>query len=205
MTASHEKPRIRPARAPLLHIVRGESASGHKGEERDVVNAIRQIETNEAPTEAIGRQAAYPELIQLVRHLDTQILTCQLFHMIALIGLIPLGAFAVLEQAEWRGFLSLGLLAVALVANWTVLSTKLTLQKLCWTRELRELETELFPAGDGPFTRQKVFFDNLTSEDVGWFDRVLVQDIGTRRFQLVVPLALLAALLTTVLMTLVNY
>ena len=167
------------------------------------MNAVRQLKTAPTPAETTSRQMAYPELIRLVRHLDTQILTCQLFHMVAMAGLIPLSAFSVLQQTDWRGFLALELLAIALMASWTVLSSKLTLQKLCWTKELRELETQLFPAGEGPFTRQKEFFDNLTSENVGWLDRFLVRDVGTRRFQLVVPLALLTALLTTVLLTLV--
>jgi hypothetical protein len=106
-------------------------------------------------------------------------------------------AYFVLKQASWYILVSLGLLAMALAAHWASVSTKLTLQKLCWTRELRALEEVLFGAGHGPFTRQKIFFNQLVDQNVSWFDQLFMREIGTKRFRPLPALTLLTALLGT--------
>jgi hypothetical protein len=106
-------------------------------------------------------------------------------------------AYFALQQASWYIFVSLSLLAMALAAHWASLSTKLTLQKLCWTGELRALEEVLFPTGHGPFARQKIFFDQLVDQDVGWFDQLCMREIGAKRFRPIPALTLLIALLGT--------
>ena len=149
-------------------------------------------------TETTPEQSAYTVLVGLIQHLDIQILSSQRFHIALLSSIAPVMAYFALEQASWYIFVSLSLLAMALAAHWASASTKLTLQKLCWTRELRELEEMLFPAGHGPFTRQEIFFNQLVDQDVSQFDQLFMREIGTRRFRPIPALTLLTALLSTV-------
>ena len=146
-------------------------------------------------TETAPEQSAYTVLVGLVQHLDIQILSSQLFHIAVLSSIAPLVAYFALKQAAWYILVALCLLALALAIHWAWASTKLALQKLCWVGELLVLEEVLFPAGHGPFTRQKIFFDQLADQDVSWIDQLFMREIGTKHFRLIPALMLLIALL----------
>ena len=163
---------------------------------------MQQALTKNPPSENLGtettpEQSAYTVQVELIQHLDMQILSSQRFHIAMLSSTAPVMAYFALEQASWYILVSLGLLAMALAAHWASVSIKLTLQKLCWTRELRMLEEVLFPAENGPFTRQKIFFNQLVDQNVSWFDQLFMREIGTTRFRPIPALTLLTALLST--------
>ena len=129
---------------------------------------------NIAPSETENQQSAYTVLVGLVQDLDTHILAAQRFHVALLSGTAPALAYFSFIRADWQIIVSLTMLGFILALHWASMATRLTLQKLCWTRALRALESQLFPAGQGPFTLQKVFFEELAAQNIGWFERLLM-------------------------------
>lgn len=139
-------------------------------------NTVQHIESKASFSreEGTDKQTEYMVLIELVQNLDAQIMTSQRFHIAALCCIPPTMAYFVLQHIDWQVLMSLTVVGIALTGHWAALTTKLTLQKLCWTRELRDLEPEIFAAGRGPFSRQQVFFEELSAQNIGWVDRFLM-------------------------------
>lgn len=136
---------------------------------------IRHIEPKEIPmSETESQQSAYTVLVGLVQDLDTHIHSAQRFHVALLSGVAPALAYFSFARADWQIIVSIMMLGFILALHWASLATRLTLQKLCWTRALRDLESQLFPAGQGAFTLQKVFFEELAAQNIGWFERLLM-------------------------------
>lgn len=140
----------------------------------------------------------FESLNGFVKHLDRQAVTYSSFHMTALGSLIAVTALFSRIPLPWPALVGLGVLGVCLAAQWASVSTSISLQKLCWVRQLREVEARLFSGANGPHIRQEKFFDSLHDKDVRYMDKVFIIRSNARRFRLVPIIALIGALVLTI-------
>ena len=141
--------------------------------------------SSESPSGGGGWSARdYSTLVDLIRHSDDQIASANRYHMVAIGGMIPVLAILLKMQVPLFTHIGLLFLTAALGIRWLTLSSKLTLEKLCWISLARRVEQTHFADSYGPFTAQRDFFSSIP-EPMSSRHGLVMHKFGTRRLYFV--------------------
>ena len=131
------------------------------------------------------KEVLFKTLNELIKHHDEQLTKYHKFYLTALGSLIPLAVFFDKFKLHWSATIGVFFLAIALATSWILNSKKISLEKYCCINSIRKVEEKYFFSEHGPYTAQRIFFEDLKAQNVTFFDRLLLGKKRLRRLRLI--------------------